>query len=99
MEGSMGLFLPKRVLGVASVLGLGILIGALASTTVASREKETVGIDKRALDDLLAKDAIRQQIYNYARAVDRLDRELGNQVWHPDGTVDMLGTYRGPASG
>ena len=38
---------------------------------------------------LAAKDAIRDQIYTYCRAIDRMDRELVDTVWHPDGTIDF----------
>ena len=38
--------------------------------------------------DLLAREAIRQQLCNYGRGVDRRDRELLRSVWHEDGTLD-----------
>lgn len=31
--------------------------------------------------------AIAQQLSNYARAMDRIDRDLGYAVWHPEGTA------------
>lgn len=31
--------------------------------------------------------AIAEQLANYARAMDRIDRDLGYAVWHPDGTA------------
>lgn len=40
------------------------------------------------LDDLLAREAIRAQLHNYCRAMDRRDDELGYAVWHEDGTAD-----------
>lgn len=40
------------------------------------------------LEQLADRAAITDQIYNYARAVDRLDAELGYAVWHADGTAD-----------
>jgi hypothetical protein len=40
------------------------------------------------LEDLLAREAIRQQLANYGRGVDRRDRDLLRAVWHPDGTLD-----------
>ena len=44
-----------------------------------------------ALDVLVAKDEIRQQIYNYCRGLDRMDKALALQVWHPDGTANYGG--------
>jgi len=40
------------------------------------------------LRELADREAIRQQIYNYCRAVDRMDAPLGYRVWHEDGTAD-----------
>ncbi|MBL7494940.1 nuclear transport factor 2 family protein [Frankia sp. CNm7] len=41
-----------------------------------------------ALAELAAREAIRQQLHNYCRAMDRRDDELGYAVWHEDGTAD-----------
>jgi len=56
------------------------------------------------LEILLAKQAITEQLYNYCRAFDRLDRELALSVWHPDGTVqyankptEPIAAYLGPS--
>lgn len=40
-----------------------------------------------ALRELLAKQAIAEQLYTYCRAFDRIDDELALGVWHRDGTV------------
>ena len=40
------------------------------------------------LDELAAREAIRQQLCNYGRGVDRRDRDLLRSVWHDDGTLD-----------
>ena len=50
-----------------------------------------------ALARLLDKEQIREQIYRYCRAVDRGDKELMRQVYHPDAT-DSHGVFEGPAS-
>jgi hypothetical protein len=39
--------------------------------------------------ELAAREAIRQQLHNYCRAMDRRDDELGYEVWHEDGTADF----------
>jgi hypothetical protein len=44
-----------------------------------------------ALVELLAKQAITEQIYRYCRAMDRIDSDLGRSVWHSDGRA-----YCGP---
>ncbi|MDE2303391.1 MAG: nuclear transport factor 2 family protein [Sphingomonadales bacterium] len=37
---------------------------------------------------LADREAIREQIYRYCRAMDRIDHELGYSIWHEDGTAD-----------
>jgi hypothetical protein len=52
--------------------------------------------DTILLADLAAREAIRQQLHNYCRAMDRRDDALGRAVWHPDGTADYgLGIFQG----
>jgi hypothetical protein len=41
-----------------------------------------------ALEDLLAREAIRRRLHDYCRAMDRRDDDLGRAVWHEDGTAD-----------
>ncbi|MFT3864977.1 MAG: nuclear transport factor 2 family protein [Solirubrobacterales bacterium] len=41
-----------------------------------------------ALEELLAREAIRAQLHNYCRAMDRRDDALARAVWHEDGTAD-----------
>jgi hypothetical protein len=38
--------------------------------------------------ELLDKQAITEQIYNYGRCMDRLDRDLGKAVFHPEAVAD-----------
>ncbi len=47
------------------------------------------------LEALIAKQAISEQIYAYCRAMDRIDRELGHAVWHPDGVADYGAIFQG----
>ena len=51
-----------------------------------------------AVQELLEKDGIRDQIYRYARGVDRMDRELTRSVWHADGTAQYFGFFEGSAA-
>ncbi|ADP82585.1 hypothetical protein FraEuI1c_4592 [Pseudofrankia inefficax] len=46
------------------------------------------GVEIEALEELAAREAIRQQLHNYCRAMDRRDDPLGYAVWHDDGTAD-----------
>lgn len=39
--------------------------------------------------------AIAEQLANYARAMDRIDRELGYAVWHPGGTARYGAMFEG----
>jgi hypothetical protein len=48
-----------------------------------------------AVEELLAKQAITEQIHLYCRAMDRIDRELGKTVWHPDGVADYGSIFQG----
>lgn len=46
---------------------------------------------ERKLDHLLDREAIRDVVMNYARAVDRLDHDLLTSVYHPDALDDHAG--------
>jgi hypothetical protein len=49
---------------------------------------------------LVDKQAIRDLIYTYCRAVDRLDVPLGHSIWHEDGYADYGASYyQGPGRG
>ena len=50
-------------------------------------------------DDSEAKQAITEVIYRYCRALDRMDRELADTVWHAEGTADYGPTFQGSAAG
>lgn len=52
--------------------------------------------DVRVLAD---KQAITEQLYNYARAMDRIDNALGYTVWHEDGTADYGAIFNGTGRG
>lgn len=53
--------------------------------------------DWRALAD---KQAIRDLVYTYCRAVDRLDIPLGHSIWHDDAYADYgEDFYQGPGKG
>ena len=57
-------------------------------------------LDNEILEELTAREAIRQQLHNYCRAMDRRDDRLGCAVWHEDGTADYgAGIYQGPGRG
>ena len=94
----------SRPLGVSKLIGvlaLGILAGVAASCAIGVERGAPAAaeVDRRLLDELVAKDAIREQIYNYARAVDRMDKELLTRVWHPDGTANFVSSYEGTVAG
>jgi hypothetical protein len=44
---------------------------------------------------LLAKQAITERLHQYCVAMDRCDRELGYDVWHPDGTAHYDDAFEG----
>lgn len=48
---------------------------------------------------LADKEAIRDLIYTYCRAVDRIDIPLGHSIWHEDGVADYgAHYYQGPGA-
>lgn len=52
------------------------------------------------LQDLADRQAIRDLVYTYCRAVDRLDVPLGHSIWHDDGYADYGESYyQGPGKG
>jgi hypothetical protein len=53
--------------------------------------------DTATLAQLADQQAIRDLIYTYCRAVDRLDVPLGHSIWHEDGYADYgPDYYQGP---
>jgi hypothetical protein len=46
----------------------------------------------RALQDRMA---ITDRLHQYCYAMDRIDHELGYDVWHPDGTADYSDIFHG----
>ena len=55
--------------------------------------------DTRFLHELLDKQAITERLYDYARAMDRLDAELGRACFQPDAPVDYgAQMYQGMAA-
>jgi hypothetical protein len=51
------------------------------------------------LDTLLAKQAITEVLYRYCHAVDRIDPELGAQIWHEDGLAHYEDIFEGTGAG
>jgi hypothetical protein len=54
----------------------------------ASSRRTLSRMETEGLEDLRAREAIRQQLHNYCRGMDRRDDELAYAVWHADGTAD-----------
>ena len=60
----------------------------------------SAGVDTAEMRALLDKQAITDQLANYCRACDRLDKELGYGVFHEDSTADYgAEVYQGPGRG
>ncbi len=51
------------------------------------------------IKELQDRQAITDLIYRYCRAVDRIDRELGYSIWHPDSHADYGDFYKGDGTG
>ncbi len=54
---------------------------------------------EKEMQKMLAKEAIREQIYTYCRALDRIDNELGYTIFAPEAEVDYGPTYKGTGKG
>src|SRR5829696_2436236 len=39
-------------------------------------------------EEMVAREAVREQLHAYCRAMDRMDHALGYKVWHEDGLAD-----------
>jgi hypothetical protein len=48
-----------------------------------------------SLEVLGAKQDITEVLYRYCQAVDRIDPELGSQIWHADGQAHYEGIFEG----
>jgi hypothetical protein len=81
----------RHVVVLAVVFVAGAVVGLPTVRPVTAGASAAGGDSSTVIEDLLAKDAIRAQIYNYSRGIDRLDKALTLQVWHPDGTADYGG--------
>ena len=93
--------LSRNLAVLVGVLVLGVVVGAILSGGLV-RGQAPSGLaqqDQQLLDELVAKDEIREQIYNYSRGLDRMDMELAKQVWHPDGTTNIIGVFEGTGEG
>lgn len=51
------------------------------------------------IDAWIARQEIRELLYRYCRALDRMDEALARTIWHEDGTADYVGMYRGSGQG
>ncbi len=56
---------------------------------------ETGGIG----EEIAAKAAITEVLYKYCRSMDRIDADLGYQIWHDDGTAHYSRIYEGTGRG
>jgi hypothetical protein len=79
------------------VFGLGIVVGTLLTgTALAGGQKPAANaVDAKAMETLLAKDQIREQLYNYGRGLDRMDKALALSAYHSDSTVGGVFTGTG----
>jgi hypothetical protein len=50
---------------------------------------------RTVVEELAAKQAITEVLYEYCRAMDLNDAEMGASVWHPDGTAHYVDMFEG----
>jgi hypothetical protein len=51
------------------------------------------------IEELIAKQAIRDVLARYCRGLDRMDKEMAYGVWHEGATADYLDIYEGTGRG
>ena len=51
------------------------------------------------LAEMRDQQSIREVLYRYCRAMDRMDHQLGSSVWHPGGTADYGVIFEGTGQG
>lgn len=81
----------RQVVVLALVFVAGAWLGLSSPVTAGAGVSAAAEGDASTLQGLLAREAIREQIYNYGRGIDRIDKQLTMDVWHPDGTADYGG--------
>jgi hypothetical protein len=54
--------------------------------------------DLDPIEELLAKQAITEQLHRYCHGLDRFDREQAD-IWHPGGTASYEGIFEGTGEG
>jgi len=55
--------------------------------------------ENNLLDELIAKESIRNVIYKYCRSMDRIDKEMGYEVFSPECQVDYGIWFKGTGYG
>lgn len=55
--------------------------------------------DEHVLAILAAKQEIAESLYRYCRAMDRIDRRMAREVWHPGGIADYGDIFQGTGAG
>ena len=94
MEHAMNLIRTLRVAGLVAIFLTGVLVGTAISDSDNTLQGDSTETHADTLTMLLAKDAITEQIYNYSRGLDRMDKELALSVWHAEATVDIGGNAK-----
>ena len=51
------------------------------------------------LMEMATRQGILATLARYCRALDRMDEELFDSIWHPEAIVDYEGLYQGPVAG
>lgn len=54
---------------------------------------------EKELKDLVDRHIIEDALANYCRAMDRMDRETAEKIWHDNGTADYHDFYKGSGLG
>ena len=94
MEHTMNLIRTLRIASLVAIFLTGVLVGTAISDSDNTVQEESTEALANTLTMLLAKDTITEQIYNYSRGLDRMDKELALSVWHSDATVDIGGNAK-----
>ena len=70
-----------------------------ANRHVTGLRRKTTMASTQEIEELLAKQAIRDQLSRYCRALDRMDKQAAYDLWHEGATTHFEGGYEGTGHG
>lgn len=79
-------------------MNLEVILAPIVDHDYSHAIMNSTAVENNELEELIAREAIRDCLYRYCRGIDRADREALASAYWPDGT-DNHGPYQGSAKG